>query len=487
MKSVAIVFFRNDLRLEDNQALTKAADECDCVVPVFIANPDDSYRWAPGAASRWWLHQSLTALSKELAKLGSKLVIRSGDVNKSMLQLVAETNASAVYWNRRYDPHGREEDVALERDLLNEGVEVRTFNSNLLHEPHMVQTKSGGPFKVFTPFWNQCSARIKVDGLEKAPEKITAPSKKIDSLELSDLSLEPTIDWAAGFREMWTPGELGAKDQLEVFIDESLEDYQYGRDVPAIGHVSKLSPHLHFGEISPRQIWLAVNAACKGASKQSKLRQSADIYLKEIGWREFAHHVLYHFPETADSPLQEKFKSFPWRHAPAQLKAWQKGLTGYPIVDAGMRQLWHTGWMHNRVRMVVASFLTKHLLISWVKGSQWFWDTLVDADLANNTLGWQWAGGCGADAAPYFRIFNPELQGEKFDPDGVYVKRWCPELAKLPAKWIHKPWKAPAEILEEAEIELGKNYPAPIVDHGIARARALSALESIKNADANAE
>lgn len=460
-------------------ALDAAVQECDAIVPVFIWN-DEQGHWHPGAASRWWLHESLSYLSSAIANLGSKLIILKGDLQTMLVKLLSETNATAVYWNRTYDSFGIAQEKRVEQSLLGEGIVVRTFNSSLLHEPHMVLSKSGEPYKVFTPFWNQCSGRIRVDSLKPPPGKLKSLRSMPKSLTVDDLGLKPKIDWTAGMRQAWTPGELGAKQQLEVFIGEALEQYQPGRDIPADDLVSKLSPHLHFGEIGPRQIWLAVQEAARGAARNSKLRISADIYLKEIGWREFANHVLYHFPYTADHPLQRKFAKFPWRHDQAQLKAWQKGQTGYPIVDAGMRQLWHTGWMHNRVRMVVASFLTKHLLISWEEGSKWFWDTLVDADLANNTLGWQWAGGCGADAAPYFRIFNPELQGEKFDPDGTYVKRWCPELKLMPVKWIHKPWKAPQDVLASAGVQLGKNYPQPLVDHGFARTRALAALESLK-------
>lgn len=478
MKTVGIVWFRNDLRLNDNLALSAATRDCDIVIPIYTLC-DKKMPWAEGAATRWWLHQSLKQLSADLHKRGSELLLLKGDPAKLIQELTKQIECTSLYLNRRYDPFGRQQEQAIRKVLEKDGISVESFNSNLLHEPDMVHTKSGGPFKVFTPFWNHCAAQIRVDELEPTPSKLK-PATKLKGLPLSELGLEPEIDWAAGIRAEWTPGEHGAQQQLEVFIDESLEYYQPGRDIPSTDQVSKLSPHLHFGEIGPRQIWLAINKACAGVSKNSKLRTSADIYLKEIGWREFAHHVLYHFPDTADSPLQPKFNQFPWRNDAEQLKAWQKGLTGYPIVDAGMRQLWHTGWMHNRVRMIVASFLTKHLLLSWKEGARWFWDTLVDADLANNTLGWQWASGCGADAAPYFRIFNPELQGEKFDPDGIYVKRWCPELSKVPSKWVHKPWKAPLDVLSASGVELGKNYPNPLVDHSFARVRALGALESIK-------
>ena len=298
-------------------------------------------------------------------------------------------------------------------------------------------------------------------------------------LALDQLELEPTIDWAAGLRQEWTPGKKGAQQRLQRFIAGGLTEYETGRDEPGADGVSQLSPHLHFGEISPRQIWHAVQDAAR-ANRKTNLRRSAEAYLRQLGWREFAYHLLFHAPQTCGQPLREKFARFAWRDDPDAMRAWQRGRTGHPLVDAGMRQLWKTGWMHNRVRMVVASFLIKHLMLSWQSGSRWFWDTLVDADLANNTLGWQWTAGCGADAAPFFRIFNPMSQGEKFDPDGTYVRRWVSELARLPNEWVHRPWETPPSVLAEAGIKLGRDYPWPIVDHAEARQRALEEFARIK-------
>jgi len=474
--SVSIVWFRQDLRLSDNLALLEAVANSDKVVPVFIWAPDEEKHWAPGGASRWWLHQSLEKLNEDVESCGSKLIIRTGKSSLKVLrEVIEETNATTVYFNKRYDTIGRAIDTDVEKGLEHDGVECESFNSSLLHEPEKVRTKSGGPFKVFTPFWNHFMLTIEPQLPAGRPKSITSPTK-VKTERLTSLELEPKIDWASGFSDYFVPGEKGAHAQLKKFLRDGVRQYQTGRDRPDHDGVSMLSPHLHFGEISPRQIWHRV----RELEYKPTERKHVETYLKEIGWREFAHHILFHFPDTSDKPLREQFERFPWSYNAKLLKKWQKGKTGYPIVDAGMRQLWHTGWMHNRVRMIVASFLTKDLLLSWNQGAEWFWDTLVDADLPNNTLGWQWAAGCGADAAPYFRIFNPELQGEKFDPDGEYVRQWVPELAKLPSKWIHKPDKAPPLVLHAAGIELGKDYPKPVVDHSAARKRALEALKSVK-------
>jgi deoxyribodipyrimidine photo-lyase len=464
-----------DLRLSDNHALSHASKNSDKVLPVFIWDVKSEGTWPLGGASRWWLHQSLERLDADLRKAGGELVIREGDTLDELCKLIKEADADSIVWNRRFDPKGCAQDEEIENALENDGIMTATFNSSLLHDPETMQTSTGGPFKVFTPFWHKFSTKIHPPPPMEKPKLSLFHAKKIESLPLDHLGLEPKIDWAAGLRETWQPGERGAKARLKHFIDHAITDYNSGRDRPALDGVSMISPHLHFGEISPRQIWHAVRD-----EKSLRGKQDAETYLKEIGWREFAHHVLFHFPQTADHPLREEFANFPWSNDRKNLKLWQKGLTGYPIVDAGMRQLWHTGWMHNRVRMIVASFLTKDLLVSWHYGAKWFWDTLVDADLPNNTLGWQWASGCGADAAPYFRIFNPVLQGEKFDPKGEYVREWIPELAKLPDKWIHQPWNAPPLILQSAKIALGEEYPHPLIEHGIARKRALEALSHVK-------
>lgn len=453
---LTLVWFHRDLRLTDHPALYAAAERGP-ILPVYIWSPDEEGSWSPGGASRWWLHYSLEALKRDLAAKGLALIVRQAKSSQTALkEIIKTTGADALYWNRRYDPSLRPRDAAIEQ-AFSKNLEVRMFTGDLLFEPGQVMNQSGKPFQVFTPFWNRCGDLPPPAKPLPLPKKLMAYGQRVASEAVEDLNLLPTLDWAAGFRKDWTPGERGAQQQLKRFIAESLEAYPQGRDRPDQEGTSRLSPHLHFGEISPRQVW----AAAPGM-----------IYRKEIGWRDFAHHILFHFPETCDVPLRPEFRQFPWLKTPL-LKAWQKGKTGYPVVDAGMRQLWTTGWMHNRVRMVVASFLVKDLLVSWKEGARWFWDTLVDADLANNSFNWQWAGGCGADAAPFFRIFNPTTQGERFDPQGLYVRRWVPELARLPDEWIHEPWKAPEPVLAQAGIVIGKTYPAPIVDHAFARVRAL--------------
>jgi deoxyribodipyrimidine photo-lyase len=387
-------------------------------------------------------------------------------------QLVKETKASAVYWSRCYEPESIRRDSQIKTSLREEGVEAESFNSALLYEPWTIANKQGKPFQVFTPFWKTCQQQELPKSPFPIPKKQSHQLNNVSSLSLSNLELLPKIHWDEGIKKAWEPGTSHAKHILSDFIKKPLLDYQQARDFPAIEGVSRLSPYLHFGEISPRMIWQTVLEAYPAQ------KEEAACYLRQLGWREFAHHLLYHFPKTPEMPLRKDFIGFPWKKNQDHLHAWKKGLTGYPFVDAGMRQLWKTGWMHNRVRMVVGSFLVKDLLISWTEGAKWFWDTLVDADLANNTLGWQWVGGCGADAAPYFRIFNPITQGEKFDKSGEYIKEWIPELADMPAKWVHKPWEAPEQVLRQAGVVLGKTYPFPIVDHAQARVEALQAFSS---------
>jgi len=470
------VWFRQDLRLQDNPALAAAVARGGPVVPVFIWDEAGEGDWAPGAASRWWLHHSLAALDAALRECGLRLVVRRGESGAVLSELIKSTAATAAYWNRRYEPAAIARDTALKASL---GIEAKSFNAALLFEPHTVKNKSGGPFQVFTPYWRHCLALpVEAPGKLRAG-LLPAPARWPKSADLSELGLLPEIKWDAGLAQAWQPGEAGAQARLKRFV-AAIPGYADARDQPAAGATSGLSPHLHFGEISPRQIWAAVAAQGKDSGVFPPSR-GAQVYLKEVGWREFAHHLLYHFPATPAQPLRAEFAAFPWRKDARQLRAWQRGLTGYPIVDAGMRQLWATGWMHNRVRMIVASFLVKHLRLSWQEGAAWFWDTLVDADLANNTLGWQWSAGCGADAAPYFRIFNPILQGLKFDPAGDYVRRWVPELAKLPDKFIHEPWEAPMDVLVTAEITLGRTYPQPIVEHAEARAAALAAFQGMRS------
>lgn len=478
-ENTTLVWLRNDLRLADHPALHAAKDGGGPIVPVFIWDPDSAGSWSPGSASRWWLHQSLRALGRDLEACGSRLILRVGPTERTLLELARETRARAIFWNRRYEPAWVQRDTRIKSILRADGYQVESFNASLLFEPWQVQTKQGKPFQVFTPFWNACRLSTP-PGLPLAPApSLQAPSHWPKSVELSSLGLEPTLDWASEMREAWTPGEEGARKQLERFVAQGLEGYAKNRDRPDQVGTSRLSPHLHFGEISPRTIWHRVLQVAGHVSTKGKLPADVEVYLKELTWREFAYHLLYHFPHTTDQPLRSEFASFPWRDNPKGLRAWQKGKTGYPFVDAGMRELWSTGWMHNRVRMVVASFLVKDLLLPWQVGARWFWDTLVDADLANNTLGWQWTAGCGADAAPYFRIFNPVSQGEKFDPTGEYVRRWVPELRQLPDRYIHKPWDADPAILRAAGVQLGQNYPYPIVDHTSARVEALQALSTL--------
>jgi deoxyribodipyrimidine photo-lyase len=464
-------WFRRDLRLADNPALCHAIEQGRPVIPLFIHAPKEEAPWAPGAASRWWLHHALERLAEDLAKRGSRLVIRQGSSLDELRALCAETGASLVTWNRLYDPATVARDTAVKTALRASGIEAVSFNAALLHEPWTIATGEGGPYKVFTPFWKRCLAEGTPPEPLAAPRKLVAPTRWPESLSIGALGLLPTIRWDGGLAQAWSPGEKGATAALRRFLDGAVESYDVDRDRPDLVGTSRLSPHLHFGEIGPRQVWHAVRQKTDPRSKDTQR------FLAEVGWREFAHHLLFHFPTTPEAPLRPEFARFPWRRSEADLEAWQRGRTGYPIVDAGMRELWTTGWMHNRVRMIVASFLVKHLLLPWQEGARWFWDTLVDADLANNTLGWQWTAGCGADAAPYFRIFNPILQGAKFDPSGAYVRRWVPELAGLPDAVLFKPWEASPATLAAAGVRLGANYPHPIVDHAAARARALGALE----------
>ena len=475
--STSIVWFRLDLRIEDNPALTAAAAR-GAVVPVFIWAPDEESPWPPGGASRWWLHQSLKALAKSLGDLGSDLVIRRGPTLAALKALAEETGAASVFWNRRYEPGLIARDQTIKEALRAGGMHAESFNSALLHEPWTIRNQSGQPFQVFTPFWKRCLVEPEPAEPLPAPGQLVRPQHPIPSVALDALQLEPTIPWANGFRDAWNPGESGAVEQLSQFLRGSVSNYAVDRDRPDLAGTSRLSPHLHYGEIGPRQIWHALRKHRK-ANKNPDATWRHSRFLTEIGWREFSHHLLHHFPHTPTQPLRAEFSAFPWRSAPTRLLAWQKGHTGYPIVDAGMRQLWAIGWMHNRVRMIVASFLVKDLLIGWTAGARWFWDTLVDADLAQNTLGWQWTAGCGADAAPYFRVFNPILQGEKFDPNGQYVRRWCPEVSNLPNEWLHQPFNAPADVLSCAGVKLGRDYPLPIVDHATARRVALKALETV--------
>ncbi len=476
----AIVWFRQDLRLADNPALTEALKRGYDVIPVYIYSPCEEGKCPPGGATKFWLHQSLKSLAKDLHSHKSELILRAAESSLDELKkLIKETKATAVFWNRRYEPAAIERDTNIKETLTKADIEVNSYNASLLFEPWTIQNKSEKPFKVFTPFWRHCISNAAPAEPVPAPKSIKSPAQFPHSITLEELQLEPKIKWAEGIRESWTPGEEGAQIQLEKLIDDVLQHYGEGRNRPDQVGVSRISPHLHFGEIGPRQIWHRVKREV-GTKRGAKSKDGAQIYLKEIIWREFAYHLLYHFPHSQNLPLDAKFRHFPFKRDSRSLKRWQKGLTGYPLVDAGMRELWHTGWMHNRVRMVVGSFLVKDLLLPWQAGAKWFWDTLVDADLASNTMGWQWVAGCGADAAPYYRVFNPTLQGKKFDPKGDYVRKWVPELAGLKGDKIHTPWLLSDEELRQTGIVLGESYPTPIVDHAVARLRALDALKSIK-------
>jgi len=471
-----LIWFRLDLRLADNAALLAALDRGKPVIPVFIWSPDDEKPWPPGAASRWWLHHSLANLQAALAKHGSRLILRVGPVQATIERLLHETQADAVFWSRRYEPSVIERDGSLKKALRRAGCLAESFNSSLLFEPWTIQNKSSKPFRVFTPFWNHCLQQPLKASPRREPPRLPTPASWPQSEPLANLRLEPAVDWAGGLRETWQPGESGANQRLARFLRSGLTGYDEERDRPDHSGTAMLSPHLHFGEISPQQVWHSVRRA--GGSQQAGSETTNQPFLRQLGWREFAYHLLYHFPETQTKPLRPEYAGFPFRTAPRDYKAWCKGRTGYPMVDAGMRQLWHCGWMHNRVRMVVASFLVKHLLIGWEEGAAWFWDTLVDADLANNTFGWQWAAGCGADAAPYFRIFNPMSQAKKFDPKGDYVRQWVPELAEVPTKSIHRLPGGGSK--PQSGTGKGKAYPAAIVPHMAARRRALEAWASMR-------
>lgn len=477
--STTLVWFRNDLRLGDNPALHRAAKR-GAVLPVFIWAPDEEEPWAPGGAHRWWLHESLRSLSSALRASGSDLILRHGPTLATLKDLLDQHDIDAVYWTQRYIPAFRQRDAKIEDVLRRDGVDVRTFSGRILHDPDAIKTGSGNPYQVFTPFWTKLKGTLDVSEPLPVPKKLEQPKMWPESAKLDDFDLTPLeqdgVDWADQMSKFWTPTEKAALEHLDAFVDEALIDYSELRNRPDRIGSSQLSPYLHHGQLSPRQVWQRVNSWVQNGA----MREAADKYLSEIGWREFAYHVLWHFPDLPEQPLRKKFSAFNWTSDADTLTRWQSGQTGYPIVDAGMRQLWALGWMHNRVRMIAGSFLTKHLLIPWQEGERWFWDTLVDGDLASNAMNWQWIAGCGPDAQPFFRIFNPITQGEKFDPEGSYVREWVPELTKLSTQYIHKPWEAPVDVLSNANVVLGDTYPEPIVNHPDARRRALDAWERVK-------
>jgi deoxyribodipyrimidine photo-lyase len=471
-----ILWFRQDLRLRDNPALEKAFTAGRPVICLYILDDHLAGR-AMGGASLWWLDKSLRALARDLADRGARLVLRRGNAEAELRRLIDETGAGAVYLNRMFEPDAFARDADIAHGLKDDGVDGHGFNGALLARPGAVLTGSGGPYKVFTPFFRQLQEQLELPP-ETAGPKDMSGAPEVASDDIDDWELHPDRpDWSTGFD--WTPGEAGAREALKVFLEGGLKAYSRGRDHPSEAVCSRLSPHLHFGEISPRE---AVRRARSVAAEGRVPAAEAEKFVAEIGWREFSAHLLHHFPNMPHDAFRPEYDAFPWRDDEAGYQAWTRGMTGYPVVDAGMRQLWTAGWMHNRVRMIVASFLIKDLLVDWRRGEAWFWDTLVDADLASNVQNWQWVAGSGADAAPYFRIFNPVTQGQKFDGGGAYVRRWVPELKRLPDRWIHAPWTAPREVLDQAGVRLGDTYPRPIVDHGEARLRALEALKTVTGA-----
>ena len=478
MASAPVIFwFRQDLRLDDNPALAAAARQ-GALVPVYILDDEEAGKWRMGAASRWWLQRSLASLQQQL---GGHLHFFQGGAEKLIPHLARELGATAVYWNRCYEPWRRERDRRIKESLNHAGLAVQSFNASLLWEPWEVLKADGTPYKVFTPYYrNGClGSNVPRLPVESAPALRFYPAVELSgSCRLEELRLLPHHQWYRKLEQYWQPGEAGARQGLDRFVANGLGGYRQGRDFPALEQTSRLSPHLHFGEISPHQVRRAVlMARAVGGVEQDDL----DHFLSELAWREFSYYQLYHFAHLPEHPLREEFARFPWAEDGEGLALWQRGMTGYPLVDAGMRELWQTGFMHNRVRMVVGSFLVKNQLLPWQQGETWFRDCLVDADLASNSAGWQWVAGCGVDAAPYFRIFNPVTQGQKFDPQGDYIRRYLPEIALLPNKYLHAPWTAPAALLKQIGIVLGRDYPLPIVDLKGSRQRALAAYQHLRH------
>ena len=468
--SPLIVWFRSDLRVADHPALAAAARTGRPVVPVFVFDTGNRHA-LPGAASRWWLHNSLQRLAADLELLGSRLILRRGNASKILPLLVKETGAGGILASLSHEPRQR----AAQRLVANAGIGVRLLAGNHLFEPGSILTGAGGPYKVFTPFYRTCLEAPPPPRPIEAPDRLVPPDRWPASDALDAWALLPPAGRAESLAAAWQPGEAAASERLRAFLDDGAASYAGGRDIPAEDGTSRLSPFLHFGEISARQVWHAA------AHHPDADGPGMSAFVRELVWREFACHLLHHFPEMTHEPLRREFREFPWNDDEEAFRAWQRGETGYPIVDAGMRQLWHTGWMHNRVRMIAASFLVKDLRLDWRRGAAWFLDTLVDADAANNSCGWQWIAGCGTDAAPYFRVFNPALQARKFDPEGQYIHRWVPELGKIPAPQVLEPWKLTCDDRQKMGLWLGQSYPEPIVDHAEARQHALAAFDRMNS------
>jgi deoxyribodipyrimidine photo-lyase len=477
--SADIVWLRDDLRLDDQPSIHAAAGR----PALFVYIHDESGGGARplGGAAKWRLAESLGAMEAALSDRGARLDIVRGDAEEMIITLAADANASRVLWTRRYEGAAKALDSRVERALKARGIEALTFNGRLMREPAELAKSDGAPVGIFKAFLRRHRALGPLPAPTPAPKRLTAapwPHGSPARVSVDALKLRPTKpDWSGELSLGESPGETGALAALKSFADEALKDYAHERDILAPGAASRLSANLRFGEISPRRIAHTIETA---AAAKPALADAAEKYLAELTWRDFATALLDAHPDMATRPLRPEFERFPWRDDEPGFRAWARGQTGYPIVDAGMRQLWRTGYLPNRARLIVASFLVKHLLIDWRRGEAWFWDTLIDADPANNPLNWQWVAGAGVDSAPYFRIFNPVLQAEKFDPEGAYVRQWVPELARLEAPAIHSPWKASGEALARAEIVLGKTYPKPIVDHGQARVRVLDAFAKMR-------
>ena len=463
--SKAIFWCRNDLRLRDNPGLSYTLRHHDEVAVVYIDEADLS---SP-SASVWWRFEALTDFAEQL---DGKLIYRYGNAKELLPLLLDELSADAVYWNRCYEPKAMARDAELKQQLKDSGTTVASFPGNLLVEPWEVLKGDETPYRVFTPFYKAALKQGFAEPYDNV-ESASLSQLMVAKSELQQVKAKAQRPWMSMLAEHWSISTQSMDQRIDVFLSQAIDGYGELRNVPAVDGCSRLSPYLHFGQVSPREI-----VARAGA------KHLTGSFIRELVWREFSHYVLYHWPTTEEENMDSRFDVIPWINNADQINAWQKGLTGIPMVDAGMRELWQTGYMHNRVRMIVASLLTKHMMVDWREGAKWFMDTLVDADVAQNSLSWQWTAGSGVDAAPYFRIFNPVTQGEKFDPKGDYVRRWVPELAELPDKWIHQPWAAPEEICRLVKFVTGKDYPLPIVDLKSGRERALSVWETIKGAAA---